>query len=236
MSTLPTRSTQRHDRLMRWTSVLRAWGPRRGSRLQTTAWRAAWVIVSAALATLLAAGCGARAAGNSSSAVPVPTATAVPTALADAIKERLTAQSNPLLSSSEPSIQTAAEVRADSGGSERGADTLDAAGTEDLTTKVGNHGIRVVFHFPDAAKAMASYQRATRDSAGTKTAFTIPGVPNSSATEDLVKGGCGCRDVDFVIGEYEYRLGLSTDLGDSPTRAQFIAMTQAWYANLTKLG
>lgn len=195
-------------------------------------------VAAAAFASMLVlvGGCGS----SKPDAAPTTTPTAPATVAADlaaAINARLDAQNGPLASpSSDASIQTAAEVRTDSGGKERAADTLDAAGTQNLKTKDGNHGIRVVFHFPDAAKAMASYRRATRDSAGSKTAFTISGVPNSSATDDSIKAGCGCRSVDFVIGDYEYRFSLSTDMGDSPTRAQFIAMTRAWYDKLQAMG
>jgi hypothetical protein len=185
---------------------------------------------------MVVAGCGGTKTETTS---PTKTPTAPVTVSADltaAITARLNAQDGPLVSpNGSIMIQTAADVRRNSSGTEHAADTLDAAGTQDLTTtKIGNHGNRVVFHFPDAATAMASFQRATQASPKAKT-FGIPGVPNSLGTDDTVKNGCGCRYVDFVIGQYEYRLGLSTDLGDSPTLTQFIAMTQAWYAKLEKL-
>lgn len=190
--------------------------------------------------TVFVAGCSATdsgAAPKTSSTSKAP-ATVVPAAMSDAIKARLQARTSSLAASGDnPLIQTADEVRAQSNGEEHAVDRgLDAAGTQRLMAKNGNDGISVVFHFPSADAALADLKASTSNMGGSTIAYAAPGVPTSAGADELLDGKAKDRNITFVIGSYEFRLGFSLDNGDTPSRAEFIAMTKAWYDAANRLG
>lgn len=190
-------------------------------------------IVPVALMSALVIGCGSGTPDKKLT----PKAATVPADLSASLNARLDAQDGRFASSAGAAqIQTAAEVRAQSDGQEPSADRLDAAGTQPLTGADGNAGVRVVFHFPSDATALADFKAVTSRGGGPAHTYKIPGVPNSLAADETGPGNSGDRNVTFVAGAYEYRLGFSLDKGRVPTRAQFIAMTKAWYRKLEDLG
>jgi hypothetical protein len=209
------------------------------------------LLVSAIAAVAVVSGCGSSSSGASSPGSSATTTTspgALSSTIHDALAQRI-ALAAPLpgeQSGATATYQTRAEFAeqdtnpADAAQFE--AEGLQAVASEHLKVPGTNDAVRSVFSFGTAKGAADDLQQVLKSSPrSTVSRFAVPAIPGAVGTEpQTANGAVAGRNVLFVVGTYEYVVGVAPTSGGStaaaPSRHALAAAATAWYSKVKDLG
>ena len=202
-------------------------------------------ITVATVALLALADCGGTSDASGPAASPTsPTAATLPATLAKALAVRLDAQDGTLgKPSGSIEFDTPAGFGRLAGRAGQAAVRLGLVGEAIQHIDADTDGIRRVLSF-GSAKAAAAYLKTEEMpvARGVRVhTFKVPGIPGVVAGEQVpgknATGAIHSRNVAFVIGSYEYYLGVAVQPGATKPGNKDLALgAKGWYDALLKLG
>jgi hypothetical protein len=201
-------------------------------------------IALATVASVALAGCGSTPDASGPTPAPSPSAATLPKELATALAQRLDAQNGTL---GRPvgtiELDTPAGFGRLAGKAGQAAVQLGLEGEAIQHIDADTDGIRRVMRFgtPQQAAAYLRIEEKPVRKGVSVHSFKVPGVPGVVAGEQLpgpsASGMIHSRNVAFVIGRYEYYLGVAVQPGATKPGNKDLALgAKAWYDALVKLG